>query len=127
MGQLQLEDARTASGNYLLLRIPGDPNRIVLYECLIPYLKPDTSWDFLNFKFPMFFVAFFIVFIYQYCYKKKGSGGGEEADGSGLFSGIGPGGKKLTPKAKKDLQEIEGMIKSLGSLGKGMDGMKGLI
>ena len=59
-----MAEAKSFNGNYLLLRVPGDKHRVLLFECLIPYVKPSSAADWLNFKFPMFFVAFFLVLIY---------------------------------------------------------------
>lgn len=67
----------------------------------------------------MFIVAFVIVIFYQ-LYKRKS---GDEDSGEGDLVKSFAKNKRLTPKAKADLNEIEKMMKQLGTLG---DGVKNL-
>ena len=63
-GLVKLVDSRQAMGSLLLVRVPGIKNQIVLYDCLVPYLRHDSFLDGFNFKFPMFIIAFAVVIIY---------------------------------------------------------------
>ena len=60
---LNIAETKTPNGNLLLTRLPGSNNRLMMFEYLQPYVRPDTSYDY-NLKFPMFIVAFVVVVIY---------------------------------------------------------------
>jgi hypothetical protein len=60
----KMAETRVYNGNLILVRVPGFKNKIVLYECLIPYTKTDSFFDDYNMKFPMFLIAFGVVIVY---------------------------------------------------------------
>ena len=53
-----------------MVKVPNEPRKIALYDCLVPYIKVDSIFNDFNFKFPMFLIAFAVVIVYQ-IYKKK--------------------------------------------------------
>lgn len=98
-----------------MLSVPGNKRQLVVFECLIPFVREQGAFDNFNFKFPMFLVAMAMVFLYQFINRK----GPEPELGGGLVNEFerAAGGKKMTLKQKQDLAEIEAMIGGLGDMG----------
>jgi len=100
-----IPETRTQSGNYILLQVPGHPERLALYECLIPHVRPEAMTDWFNFRFPMFIVAFALVIGYQVYKRKFGkTAGDDEGDLVKKLGGRGPDGKKMTKGMKDELK-----------------------
>lgn len=104
----------------MLVRVPGHQNKLMMFECLAPYIRYDSS-DGLNFKFPMFIVAIIVVIVYQMYKKKKDVMSVKEDDGN-LVKAFSKK-KPLSSQAKKDLNEIERMMKEMGSFSENLKGM----
>ena len=60
----KIPDILTTSGHLLLVSIPGRKNKLVMFECLLPYEKVESFLEGYYFRFPMFFVAMGLVLFY---------------------------------------------------------------
>ena len=73
---------------------------------------------------PMFLLIFIGVLLVQIFYKQKKVQGESDAAFAAMgplersLGGRGPGGKKLDPKQRKEIAEIDAMIGQMGNLGK---------
>ena len=99
-----------------------------MFEVVAPYLRVESGFDLMNFRFPMFLVSIAIVILWQF-FKKSGSPQGNASgkvkeNDSELLKQFSKDPRKMTPKMKKDLLEIEGMMKEMKSLGDGLKNMK---
>jgi len=107
----QVETIKSFNGDLILLSVsnPGSNQKSVLYECLTPRLQEKTDFDFFNFKFPMFFIAFAVVLFFQFLNRKEG----ENNDILSTLLGICGTGRSERFKSKKQRQmdEVEELIK----------------
>jgi len=65
VGDPFMSDVKLQNGNLLLVNERQDgKDRLVIYECIVPYFRPDSIFDSFNLKVPMFLVAFFMVIFF---------------------------------------------------------------
>ena len=110
---LKIRTIKSFNGDLILLNfLPKDSsNKAILYECITPVLIDSESENAMNFRFPMFFIVFIIILIFQFANRKNK----KKAD---LFSmilsccGIGDDEPVFKNKKERDLHEIEKMVRN---------------
>lgn len=65
---------KSFNGDLILIGVSPDANnnKVVLYEGLTPALQESKEYEMFNFKFPMFFIAFAVVLVFQFLNRKEG-------------------------------------------------------
>lgn len=86
--------------------------KAVLYECLTPVKKLNNEGELFNFKFPLFFIAFAVVLLFQFMGRKEG----EDNDLISIIFGCcglksRGGRKRFRSRKEKEMYEIEELVK----------------
>ena len=108
-----VETIKTFNGDMLLFNVFNQEGKsiAVLYEWLTPVVIESKGFESMNFRFPMFIIAFLVVLAFQLFNKKNG----EDGDFlSFILSWFGMGERKPRYKNKKEKQfaEIEALVKN---------------
>lgn len=108
-----VETIKTFNGDMLLFSVLNQEGKqiAVLYEWLTPVVYENKGFESMNFRFPMFIIAFFVVLAFQFFNKKEG----ENNDIISFilsFCGMGTRKPRFKNKKEKQFAEIEELVKN---------------
>ncbi|CAI2362433.1 unnamed protein product [Moneuplotes crassus] len=105
-----LRSIKSFNGNLFLVNFLTPTNsKLALYECLTPVKRETNEGELFNFKFPIFFIAFAVVLVFQFANRKEG----EDNDIISILlgcCGMRKRGKIFRNKKEKEMHELEKLV-----------------